>query len=331
MRILDKGGVALDFAALGFEDDTLKAFLDVLRAAARHPARHRPDRLAARRRRSTPRSTALNTARRQDPHRRGPGRIPDAPASTRSRSSRRSASTFANALRSIVRQDPDIIMIGEIRDLETAQIAMQSALTGHLVLSTLHTNDAAGDGHPPARHGRRGLSADVDRHRHPRAAPRAHAVRAVQGAVHRAAGGGRADGPAPLRAARARSRSITPRAAAQCANTGYIGPHQHHGDAADDRSAAHARHAARQRRPSCAPRRSARAWCTMYEDGLRKALEGRDDVRGSAARHARGLTAAPLDAALPLRAVSPPPASRRPASSTPPTSRRSSIACATRA
>lgn len=51
--------------------------------------------------------------------------------------------TFANALRSIVRQDPDIIMIGEIRDLETAQIAVQSALTGHLVLSTLHTNDAA--------------------------------------------------------------------------------------------------------------------------------------------------------------------------------------------
>jgi general secretion pathway protein E len=50
--------------------------------------------------------------------------------------------TFANALRSIVRQDPDIIMIGEIRDLETAQIAVQSALTGHLVLSTLHTNDA---------------------------------------------------------------------------------------------------------------------------------------------------------------------------------------------
>ena len=51
--------------------------------------------------------------------------------------------TFANALRSIVRQDPDVIMIGEIRDLETAQIAVQSALTGHMGLSTLHTNDAA--------------------------------------------------------------------------------------------------------------------------------------------------------------------------------------------
>lgn len=51
---------------------------------------------------------------------------------------------FANALRSIVRQDPDIIMIGEMRDLETARIAIQSALTGHLVLSTLHTNNAAG-------------------------------------------------------------------------------------------------------------------------------------------------------------------------------------------
>lgn len=52
--------------------------------------------------------------------------------------------TFVNALRSILRQDPDVIMIGEIRDVETAEIAIQSALTGHLVLSTLHTNDACG-------------------------------------------------------------------------------------------------------------------------------------------------------------------------------------------
>ena len=51
--------------------------------------------------------------------------------------------TFANGLRSIVRQDPDIIMVGEIRDEETADIAINSALTGHLVISTLHTNDAA--------------------------------------------------------------------------------------------------------------------------------------------------------------------------------------------
>lgn len=52
--------------------------------------------------------------------------------------------TFANGLRSILRQDPDIIMVGEIRDLETAEIAIQAALTGHLVFSTLHTNDAPG-------------------------------------------------------------------------------------------------------------------------------------------------------------------------------------------
>jgi type IV pilus assembly protein PilB len=52
--------------------------------------------------------------------------------------------TFASALRSFLRQDPDIIMVGEIRDLETAQISIQASLTGHLVLSTLHTNDAAG-------------------------------------------------------------------------------------------------------------------------------------------------------------------------------------------
>jgi type IV pilus assembly protein PilB len=54
------------------------------------------------------------------------------------------AMTFANALRSILRQDPDVIMVGEIRDAETAEVAIQAALTGHLVLSTLHTNDSAG-------------------------------------------------------------------------------------------------------------------------------------------------------------------------------------------
>lgn len=51
--------------------------------------------------------------------------------------------TFASGLRSILRQDPDVIMVGEIRDEETAMMAIQSALTGHLVFSTLHTNDAA--------------------------------------------------------------------------------------------------------------------------------------------------------------------------------------------
>ena len=50
--------------------------------------------------------------------------------------------SFASALRAFLRQDPDIILVGEIRDLETAQIGVKAALTGHLVLSTLHTNDA---------------------------------------------------------------------------------------------------------------------------------------------------------------------------------------------
>jgi len=55
---------------------------------------------------------------------------------------RKAGLTFATALRSFLRQDPDIIMVGEMRDLETAEIAIESSLTGHLVLSTLHTNDA---------------------------------------------------------------------------------------------------------------------------------------------------------------------------------------------
>ena len=52
--------------------------------------------------------------------------------------------TFANGLRTILRQDPNIIMVGEVRDAETAEITINAALTGHLVLSTLHTNDAPG-------------------------------------------------------------------------------------------------------------------------------------------------------------------------------------------
>lgn len=56
----------------------------------------------------------------------------------------RAGLTFASALRALLRQDPDVIMVGEIRDLETAEIAIQAAQTGHLVLSTLHTNDATG-------------------------------------------------------------------------------------------------------------------------------------------------------------------------------------------
>ncbi len=83
----------------------------------------------------------LDAATHQHHHRRGPDRVrtgghrPDAgqPAIDM---------TFARALRAILRQDPDVIMIGEIRDLETAQIAVQASLTGHLVLATLHTNDA---------------------------------------------------------------------------------------------------------------------------------------------------------------------------------------------
>ena len=71
------------------------------------------------------------------------GRVQPSPASTRCRCERARASPSALALRSFLRQDPNVILVGEIRDLETAEIAIKAALTGHLVLSTLHTNDAA--------------------------------------------------------------------------------------------------------------------------------------------------------------------------------------------
>ncbi len=90
--------------------------------------------------------------------------------------------TFAAGLRAFLRQDPDIIMVGEIRDLETAEIAVKAALTGHLVLSTLHTNDApqtltrlANMGVPPYN-----IASAVNPDHGP--APRAQAVQALQAA-----------------------------------------------------------------------------------------------------------------------------------------------------
>ncbi len=140
MRILDKGGVQLDFERLGFLDDTLATFREALMRPHGIVLVTGPT--------GSGKTTTLYTALQElnkpevkiltveDPveyQMDGVNQIQVKP---------QIGLTFANALRSIVRQDPDVIMIGEIRDLETAQIAVQSALTGHMVLSTLHTNDA---------------------------------------------------------------------------------------------------------------------------------------------------------------------------------------------
>ena len=89
---------------------------------------------------------------------RGPGRVHGSRRSTRSRSTSRPASPSPAACKSILRQDPDVILVGEIRDVETARIAVQSALTGHFVLSSLHATDAVVGAAPAARHGHRGAS-----------------------------------------------------------------------------------------------------------------------------------------------------------------------------
>ena len=140
MRVLDKQAISFEFGPLGFSGPVLRAFLQVL--SLPHGVL-----LVTGPTGSGKTSTLyaalkqLNTADRklltvEDPveyQLEGINQIQVKP---------QIGLNFTNALRSIVRQDPDVIMIGEIRDLETAQIAVQSALTGHLVLSTLHTNDA---------------------------------------------------------------------------------------------------------------------------------------------------------------------------------------------
>ena len=142
IRLLDKDNTVLDFAALGFAGRHLQQFLDILALPHGIILITGPTGSG----KSTTMYAALkqlNTSERkiitvEDPveyQMEGINQIQAKP---------QIGLTFASALRSIVRQDPDVIMIGEMRDLETARIAVQSALTGHLVLSTLHTNDAAG-------------------------------------------------------------------------------------------------------------------------------------------------------------------------------------------
>lgn len=142
IRLLDKENTVLDFAALGFAGKHLQQFIEVLSLPHGIILITGPTGSG----KSTTMYAALkqlNTSERkiitvEDPveyQMEGVNQIQAKP---------QIGLTFASALRSIVRQDPDVIMIGEMRDLETARIAVQSALTGHLVLSTLHTNDAAG-------------------------------------------------------------------------------------------------------------------------------------------------------------------------------------------
>ncbi|WP_428355582.1 type II secretion system ATPase GspE [Methyloprofundus sp.] len=142
IRLLDKENVVFDFASLGFEESNQQQFIEVLNRPHGIILITGPT--------GSGKSTTLYTALSQlnTPERKiitvedpveyqlnGVNQIQAKP---------KIGLTFSSALRSIVRQDPDVIMIGEMRDIETAQIAVQSALTGHLVLSTLHTNDAAG-------------------------------------------------------------------------------------------------------------------------------------------------------------------------------------------
>ncbi|MGZ4993875.1 MAG: type II secretion system ATPase GspE [Methylobacter sp.] len=142
IRLLDKETTVLDFEMLGFSGKHLQQFIDVLSMPHGIILITGPTGSG----KSTTMYAALkqlNTSERkiitvEDPveyQMEGVNQIQAKP---------QIGLTFASALRSIVRQDPDVIMIGEMRDLETARIAVQSALTGHLVLSTLHTNDAAG-------------------------------------------------------------------------------------------------------------------------------------------------------------------------------------------
>ena len=141
LRILDRGVLALRFEDLGFEDELLEPWLSVIRRPHGIVLVTGPTGSG----KTTTLYTSLATLNSsdvkiltiEDPVE----YVLDGINQTQVRP--QIGLTFASALRSFLRQDPDIMLVGEIRDLETAQIAVQAALTGHLVLSTIHTNDAA--------------------------------------------------------------------------------------------------------------------------------------------------------------------------------------------
>ncbi len=140
LRLLDKGEAKFRLEGLGMSGDVLTQVQPPDQAAARHHARHRPDRLGQD-------DDALRLAGRLDTAGTNVLTVEDPveyelPGIGQTQVNTKIDLTFAKALRAILRQDPDVIMIGEIRDFETAQIAIQASLTGHLVLATVHTNDA---------------------------------------------------------------------------------------------------------------------------------------------------------------------------------------------
>jgi general secretion pathway protein E len=141
LRILDRSKLSLDFKALGFDDLVLEPYLHAIRQphgivlVTGPTGSGKTTTLYAS-------LSVLNSPDRkiltiEDPIEYRLGGI------NQTQVKPQIGLTFAAALRSFLRQDPDVMMVGEIRDLETAEVAVQSALTGHTILSTLHTNDAA--------------------------------------------------------------------------------------------------------------------------------------------------------------------------------------------
>ncbi|WP_443081404.1 type II secretion system ATPase GspE [Thiohalorhabdus sp.] len=142
MRVLEKEQGPLTLPEIGMGDDTLARFRDLIRSpygiflvTGPTGSGKTTTLYAALQEVRSPESNLITVEDPVEYDLEGVGQIPV---------NTKSGMTFARGLRAILRQDPDVIMVGEIRDLETAQVSVQSSLTGHLVFSTLHTNDAVG-------------------------------------------------------------------------------------------------------------------------------------------------------------------------------------------
>ena len=186
-------------------------------AAVRRRAAPSARRDPARRRRSTPRSTSSTRPSASLMTIEDPVEY-QMPGVNQIEVNFKSGLTFARGLRTILRSDPDVLLVGEIRDEETARIAIQAAMTGHLVLTTLHTHNAAVVDRAARRHGRRAEPARHVDQLHRRAAARPPALRGLPRGVLADRRGAR--GARPGRAERGPCGSTAPSGACTAAAPG---------------------------------------------------------------------------------------------------------------
>ena len=268
LRLLDKSRSLYRLRELGMPPETDEIFAELVRSPFGMVICTGPDRERARPRRCTRRSASIDSVERNVMTIEDPVEY-ILPTINQIQINEAADVTFAGGLKSILRQDPDVILVGEIRDIETARIAVQSALTGHFVLSSLHATDAVVGAAPVPRHGHRAV---------PDRAGRARRSSASGSCAGSATSAGRRYEPDRRRARRS-TTSIggSPKkhvfyrgeGCNFCSEHRLPGAHRRLRGAADDRAHAPARRSRTRARAACGRWRSKKGMRPLRDEALR--------------------------------------------------------------